>query len=717
MKMDKRTVAGWGVAAVVLAVLGLALAPGLPGALALKAIAAQPAAVPTATAGVPAASYLADEEGAANALEGEVIAVYDAASPSVVNVTNRSTVYNRFFGASPQEGTGSGFVYDREGHILTNYHVIEGADELLVTLADGQVYTAKVVGSDPTNDLAVLQIEAGADMPEPLLLGDSGDLHVGQFVVAIGNPYGLQRTLTTGVVSALGRVIESPEQNQFIGEAIQTDAAINPGNSGGPMLDLRGRVIGVNSQIISPSGASAGIGFAVSANTVRRVAPELIARGYYPHPWLGVQPLSLSSSTVAMLRQSGVDLSADSGVLVLEADAGGPAEQAGLRGGDQYLRYGRYRLPVGGDVIVALNGEPIQGLEEMTVYLETKTQIGETIQVTVLRGGRELTLPVTLGEEPQYGIMANPCEGCEPSQGFFLGLLGAALGAEFGALGLGAARGTDAGRGPLDLGAALGAEFGAVGIFAAARADVGGGLGHERAALGAEFGAGRGQGAVFGAAGHGLGRLLGGLAGGLAGLLEDLPQAKGGGDALEGRAGLLGLGLGDLVAPGAVFAAVAARLVEIGQADDAQAGGALAETVLDLAPGLFDLFGGEAVGVAGVLTRDAAGGRPAHQGDFAQQAAQRLPADVLGDGGGGVGLAAIFTVAGFTVEDGVRPDAIVPHVIPRHSTWLCHCKRSFKNSHTYPCRIPLRRRPFPRTPSLGTGAGQVCTGELHEYLL
>ncbi len=334
------------------------------------------AASPTATTALGTGAVVFNEQAASNDLESQVIAVYDAASPSVVNITNRSTVYDRFFGAAPQEGTGSGFVYDTEGHIVTNYHVIEGADEILVTLADGQVYKAEVVGSDPTNDLAVLRVDSSIELPPPLALGDSSQLRVGQFVVAIGNPYGLQRTLTTGVVSALGRVIESPENNQFIGEAIQTDAAINPGNSGGPMLDLSGHVIGINSQIISPSGASAGIGFAVSANTVQRVVPKLIADGYYPHPWLGIEPLSLSSSTVATLRQYGVEVGSESGVLVLETTAGGPADQAGIRGGNQYLRMGRYRLPVGGDVIVAVNGKAIEDLQDLTVYLENNTTIG-----------------------------------------------------------------------------------------------------------------------------------------------------------------------------------------------------------------------------------------------------------------------------------------------------------------------------------------------------
>jgi len=342
-----------------------------------------------------------DEQAAVNDLESQVITVYDAASPSVVNITNRSTVYDRFFGAAPQEGTGSGFVYDDKGHIVTNYHVIEGADEILVTLANGQVYLAEVVGSDPTNDLAVLRVDSGVELPPPLAMADSSQLRVGQFVVAIGNPYGLQRTLTTGVVSALGRVIQGAADNSFIGEAIQTDAAINPGNSGGPLLDLQGRVIGVNSQIISSSGSSAGIGFAVSANTVTRVVPDLIANGYYAHPWLGIEPLDLSSSTVSTLRQYGVEVGADSGVLVLETTSGGPADKAGIRGGNQYLRMGRYRLPVGGDVIVAVNGEAIEGLQDLTVYMENNTAIGDTVQLTVLRDGKDLTVTVTIGEEPQ----------------------------------------------------------------------------------------------------------------------------------------------------------------------------------------------------------------------------------------------------------------------------------------------------------------------------
>jgi S1-C subfamily serine protease len=398
--MEKRTQTKWIWAPVILAVLFIIVLPGLPGVSALNDSTTPASALATPTAR-PATVGVLDEQQAANALEAQNIAVYDAASPAVVNITNRTYVYYRFIGTVPEEGTGSGFVYDAQGHIVTNYHVIENADELLVTLASGQVYDATVVGSDPANDLAVIRIDAGADLPAPLALGDSDRLRVGQFVVAIGNPYGLQQTLTTGVVSALGRVIEGAADNSFIGEAIQTDAAINPGNSGGPLLDLQGRVVGVNSQIISPSGASSGIGFAVSANTVRRVVPELIARGYYAHPWLGADMMSLTASVAKVLRDAGVDLPADSGLLVLDTAAGGPAAKAGVQGGSRWVRVGRYQLAVGGDVITAINGQPAADLQALTVYLETETAIGDTVTLTVLRGGAEIAIPVRLGEQPQ----------------------------------------------------------------------------------------------------------------------------------------------------------------------------------------------------------------------------------------------------------------------------------------------------------------------------
>ena len=382
------------------AILALLLA-GL-GCNLLRPTAVPPATlVPTATTAPPPVAALPNEEEAANALEAQVIAVYEAVGPAVVNITNRGYVYDFFMRAVPQEGSGSGFVYDREGHIVTNYHVIENADELLVTMANGQVHAAQVIGADPANDLAVIKMESNEGLPQPVVLADSDQLRVGQFVVAIGNPFGLERTLTTGVISALGRVIQSPEDNRFIGEAIQTDAAINPGNSGGPLLDLKGRLIGVNSQIISPSQASAGIGFAVSANTVRRVVPELVARGYYPHPWLGAQFLPLTPALAKVLRDADMSLPVDAGLLVIEAVKGAPVDQAGIRGGSRMARIGGFEIPLDGDIITALNGEPVGDFEELTVYLETQTKVGDTVQVTIIRDGQEQTVPVILDERPQ----------------------------------------------------------------------------------------------------------------------------------------------------------------------------------------------------------------------------------------------------------------------------------------------------------------------------
>jgi len=357
-----------------------------------------PTAPPTPTAAPSQATPVSAAE-PANALEAQVEAVYDQAGPAVVHITSRVVTYDVFMQPIPQEGTGSGFVYDAEGHIVTNYHVVADAESVSVALAAGGVYTATTVGTDSSNDLAVLRIEA-EDLPDPIHLGDSDQLRVGQFVVAIGNPFGLDRTLTVGVISALSRVIESPD-SRFIGEAIQTDAAINPGNSGGPLLDLEGRVIGVNAQIISPSQASAGIGFAIPVNTVRRVAPQLIAQGHYPHPWLGVSVLPFEAEGAQILRDAGMEIPVDEGLLVAEVVPGSPVAKAGIRAGDQVVSIGNTRIPVGGDIITAINGTTVANFQELTVYLESETQVGDTVEVTLIRGGQEMTVSVTLAERPE----------------------------------------------------------------------------------------------------------------------------------------------------------------------------------------------------------------------------------------------------------------------------------------------------------------------------
>jgi S1-C subfamily serine protease len=335
------------------------------------------------------------------ALEAEIIKVYESVGMGVVNITNRSYAYDFFLQPVPQEGTGSGIIYDQAGHVITNYHVIAEASELLVTLPDETIVPAEVVGADPSNDLAVLKVDVAPELLHPIPLGESGSLRVGQFVVAIGNPLGYERTVTVGVVSALGRVIESPDQS-FIGEIIQTDAAINPGNSGGPLLDLAGQIIGVNTAIFSPSQASAGIGFAVPADTVRRVVPELIAQGYYPHPWLGLSyGWNLNPDRAQILREAGMIVPTDEGVLLLEIASGSPAARAGLRGGQQQVRFGRTLLLIGGDILTAIDGQPVATARDLLRYVDTETIIGQIIQLTVWRDGQKVTVPVTLSEEPR----------------------------------------------------------------------------------------------------------------------------------------------------------------------------------------------------------------------------------------------------------------------------------------------------------------------------
>lgn len=330
-------------------------------------------------------------------LGAQIAAVYREAGASVVNITSRSISYDFFFNPVPRQGSGSGFFFDDQGHIVTNYHVIADADELQVTLADGQTVPAQIVGSDPSNDLAVIKVDLPTATIRPLPIGDSTQVYVGQFVLAIGNPFGLERTLTFGIVSALGRVIESPNQ-RFIGEVIQSDVAINPGNSGGPLLDLSGQVIGVNSAILSPSGANAGIGFAISARTVQRVVPVLIREGRYPHPSLGVRVIELTPQRASLFERAGMQLPVTQGLLIAELITNGLAAQAGLRGPDRLVRVGNLNLPVGGDIIVAVNDRPITTSQDLLVYLETETQVGETVQVKVIRDGREQVVPVTLAE-------------------------------------------------------------------------------------------------------------------------------------------------------------------------------------------------------------------------------------------------------------------------------------------------------------------------------
>jgi len=335
---------------------------------------------------------------AADVEEQLVINVYERVSPAVVFITSRILRFS-FFGPVPEEGTGSGFIYDKEGHIVTNYHVIEGAQDVEVTLADGTTVPAEIIGTDPYNDLAVLKVDVPAHKLQPVELGSSANLRVGQRAIAIGNPFGLDRTLTTGVISSLGRVIER-EGEPALGEMIQTDAAINPGNSGGPLLDSQGRVIGVNTAIKSPSGGSVGIGFAVPVDTVKRVVPELIAKGRYSHPWLGFegQAYQITPSLAEALG-----LPVDHGLLIARIYRGSPADKAGLRGATRQVWLWGYRVLIGGDIVVAIDGHPVDSMDSLIIYLENHTVVGQEVTLTIIRDSQQMDISVVVGERPVEG--------------------------------------------------------------------------------------------------------------------------------------------------------------------------------------------------------------------------------------------------------------------------------------------------------------------------
>jgi S1-C subfamily serine protease len=320
------------------------------------------------------------------------IEIYRILSPGVVNV--HSTSYARdFFGfVEPQEGSGSGSVIDQDGNILTNYHVIEGAQKLAVSFGGQKNYAAKVVGGDPDTDLAVIKlIERPKEALTIVPLGDSDKLEVGQKVLAIGNPFGLDRTLTTGVISGLQRPIRARNNRQIEG-AIQTDASINPGNSGGPLLDSHGRMIGINSQILSPTGASAGVGFAVPVNIAKRIVPELLRSGEIRRPKLGI-----STRDVEALKGQ-VELPVSDGVLIWQIAPGGPAANAGLRGLTQ-TENGDVEI---GDVIVGIDNEKVANTDELYRLLN-KHAVGDQVQVQILRNGRRISVPVRLTQTPDTG--------------------------------------------------------------------------------------------------------------------------------------------------------------------------------------------------------------------------------------------------------------------------------------------------------------------------
>jgi S1-C subfamily serine protease len=316
------------------------------------------------------------------------ISVYKRVSPAVVNITSTAVAFDFFYGAVPQEGQGSGFIIDKEGHILTNYHVVANARQVEVTMSNKKKYKAQVIGLDRSHDLAVIKIEAPS--LQPAVLGDSSQLQVGQKVYAIGNPFGLNGTMTRGIVSSI-RSVREPEGG-FIDEAIQTDAAINPGNSGGPLLNSRGDVIGINTMIASSVGQSAGIGFAIPVNAAKAVLNDLVTYGRVRRPSLGIRPLPIGPELADELG-----LPSDYGLLLLQVVPGGAAEQAGLRGGNERAYLGNTPIMIGGDLIVAINGERVEDAQDLS-HAMNNLKAGDTVNVTVWRGKKKMDVKVTLQE-------------------------------------------------------------------------------------------------------------------------------------------------------------------------------------------------------------------------------------------------------------------------------------------------------------------------------
>ncbi|MEO8606283.1 MAG: trypsin-like peptidase domain-containing protein [Chloroflexota bacterium] len=368
------------VSALMLVVFGFA-----SGTLVMHSAAAPLTSAPAAPQGQPS-NPLTDEE-------KYFSQIYNQVSPSVVsiNVTGQSSQLGQF------AASGTGFVIDTDGHIVTNNHVVDGANQIEVNFLNGTIVEGKVVGLDPDSDLAVLKVDVPADQLTPVTLGNSDNLFIGETTLAIGSPFGQRWTLTSGIVSALDRTIQGLDQYS-VGSAIQTDAAINPGNSGGPLLNLDGQVIGVNSQIAPGSnGANAGIGFAIPSNLVKHVTDELIQNGKVSYSYLGIA--------------SGPDISLDlintlklpdniRGVVVTDVTAGGPAEQAGLKAPDGLKTVNGQRVPTSADIITAIDGQAITNMSTLVSYLASNTTPGQTVNLSVFRDGAQVSLPVTLGERP-----------------------------------------------------------------------------------------------------------------------------------------------------------------------------------------------------------------------------------------------------------------------------------------------------------------------------
>lgn len=376
----------------------------------------------------PAALTQSNDTDILAAYENALTQIYDDAIPSVVNinVTVKAQPQSQMqfmspfvpfgFGSPNQQpqqqpqdryshAEGSGFVWDKEGRIITNNHVIENATDVEVVFEDGTSASATILGTDPDADLAVIQVDLPADKLVPLPLGDSDTLNEGQFAIALGNPFGQDFTMTSGIISAVGRTIKSGTSSFSIPKVIQTDAAINPGNSGGPLLNRNGEVIGINTMILSKSGSSSGIGFAVPINIAKQVVPTLIKGESVQRAWLGISGATLTSD-VAQYMKVPEDTQ---GALIISVAHDSPADKAGLHGSDKVLKVGGSEYPLGGDIITAINGEKITKMDDLISYLMEKTQPDDTVTLTIIHdNGKEEKVKVTLSARPSAEDMAQP---------------------------------------------------------------------------------------------------------------------------------------------------------------------------------------------------------------------------------------------------------------------------------------------------------------------
>jgi len=355
--------------------------------------------------------------------------IYTEINPSIVliqvTIPQRASISLPFFGTPQsqpsQQALGSGFVWDKQGHIVTNNHVVAGARDVSVTFYDGATVPATIVGTDVDSDLAVIKIDVPAEQLNPVVLADSTKVRVGQIAIAIGNPFGEQNTMTTGIVSALGRTLPVAEETSsgpsyFIPDVIQTDAPINPGNSGGVLLNSQGQVIGVTSAIESPVQASAGIGFAIPSVIVQKVVPALINSGRFDHPWLGVLGTNLTPDLARAMNLN----QNQRGVLIVQVVSGSPADKAGIQGSTTTVSIAGQQAQIGGDIIVAIEGQTVKRFDDLTAYLARYTSVGQTVTLTLLRGGKQQTVQVTLQARPTAAVRG-------AGAGAYLGVTGITL--------------------------------------------------------------------------------------------------------------------------------------------------------------------------------------------------------------------------------------------------------------------------------------------------